>query len=99
MSGKFYITANGYNSYELLDADASFIFKIAKIVTEKFHFTHANPAVGIEQAFMDFVKDGIRITLGWDTWSGCFVMAHDHLGNKYIEEIGNYLDEHPILDK
>ena len=92
--GKIYKTAKGYNSYEILDADALFIFKMATVITEKFHFTHANPAIGPDQVFMDFVKDGVRITIGWDIWSGCFVMAHDKVGDQYVEEIGNYLDDH-----
>lgn len=94
LEGKVNKTFEGYNSYEIEDADTSFIFKIATVVTEKFQFTHANPIIGLEQVFMDFVKDGVKITIGWDIWSGCFVMAHDKAGDKFIEEIGNYLNAH-----
>ncbi|CAN7762113.1 hypothetical protein [Paenibacillus sp. LjRoot56] len=98
LQGKINKTSKGYNSYEIFDADASFILKIATVVTEKFNFTHTNPIIGLEQVFMDFDKDGIKITIGWDIWSGCFVMAHDKLGDKCIVEIGNYLDERYIND-
>jgi hypothetical protein len=77
--------------------DTLFIFKIATVVTEKFQFTHSNPIIGLDQFFIDFVKGGVKITIGWDIWSGCFVMAHDMAGDKYIVEIGNYLDEHLSL--
>lgn len=94
LEGKIYKTSNGYNSYEIEYADSIFIFKIAAVVTKKFQFIHVNPVIGLEQVFMDFVKDGVKITVGWDIWSGCFVMARDKVGDKYIEEIGNYLDTH-----
>ncbi|MEW9702874.1 hypothetical protein [Paenibacillus sp. SI8] len=98
LNGKINKTSNGYNSYEIIDADASFILKIATVVTEKFEFTRTNPIIGLEQVFMDFDKDGIKITTGWDIWSGCFVMTHDKLGDKCIEEIGNYLEKTYIND-
>jgi hypothetical protein len=94
LKGKFYKTSEGFNSYEVVYADSTFVIKIVTVITEKFHFTHANPVIGLEQVFMDFEKDKVKITVGWDIWSGCFVMAHDNLGDKYIEEIGNFLDEH-----
>lgn len=97
LQGKMHKTFKGYNSYEIFDADASFIYKIATVVTEKFHFALINSITGFEEVFMDFEKGGIMITLGWDIWSGCFVMAHDNAGDKYIEELGKYLDTHLTL--
>ncbi|MFM9278879.1 hypothetical protein [Paenibacillus jiagnxiensis] len=99
LQGKMHKTFKGYNSYEIVDADTSFIYKLATIVTEKFHFTHINSITGPEQVFMDFEKGGNMITLGWDIWSGCFVMAHDNAGDKYIEELGKYLDTLPCFAK
>jgi len=38
------------------------------------------------------MKDDVKITVGWDNWSGCYIMDHDPAGEKYIQEIGKYLD-------
>ncbi|NQX57944.1 hypothetical protein [Paenibacillus qinlingensis] len=97
LQGKHIKTSKGYNSYEIYDADLSHVHKIAAIVTERFRFIHGTPVIGLEQVFLEFVKDGVNITIGWDIWSGCFVMAHDSVGDKYIEVIGNYLDAHLTL--
>ncbi|WP_144028399.1 hypothetical protein [Paenibacillus ferrarius] len=92
LKGKFYKTSKGYDSYEIFDVEASFIFKIAIVVVEVFQFTHADPLIGFEQVFMDLVKDEVTITIGWDIWSGCFVTANDPKGGAWILQIGNYLD-------
>ncbi len=89
----FFKTAKGYNSYEINDADPTFIYKIATVIVDVFKFTHLKPIIGLEQVFIDFVKEEIKITVGWDIWSGCFVMAYDKAGDGYILEIGRYLNE------
>ncbi len=35
--------------------------------------------------------DGIRITVGWDIWSGAFIMAWNRGGDGIIKEIESFL--------
>lgn len=87
-------TFKGFNCYEIEDADANYIFKLAVLVTEKFQFTQEQTIIVLEQMFIDAVKDDVMITIGWDVWSGCFLMAYDKAGDIHVQEIGSYLDEH-----
>ncbi|MBA7696847.1 hypothetical protein ES703_105499 [subsurface metagenome] len=36
--------------------------------------------------------------IGWDIWSGLFVMAIDEKGNKAVREIGEFLRTQEIKD-
>jgi len=92
LKGEFFKTFAGYDSYEIFDADASVNLKVADVIVDVFHFTHAKPVIGLEQALIELMKDDVKITVSWDNWSGCYIMAHDPAGEKYIQEIGKYLD-------
>jgi hypothetical protein len=48
LMGKFHKTSNGYESYEILDADSSFTLKVATVIVEEFHFTPTNPIIGLD---------------------------------------------------
>jgi len=93
MKGKFYVTAKGYKSYEIFEADETFIFKIADILVDKLEFKkEAVPIIGLDGCYMDFFKNHIVITVGWDNWSGCFAMSNCCEGERYIIELGKYVD-------
>lgn len=44
-----------------------------------------------DSAAFELKVDGIRITMGYDIWSGVFIMAWDNAGDKIIEEIESFL--------
>lgn len=44
-----------------------------------------------DSAAFELRIDEIRITIGYDIWSGAFIMAWDSSGNKIIEEIESFL--------
>jgi len=92
MKGTLHLTSNGLASYEVLDAEYSTVLEIATILENKFTFIPTSHIVGTEQTYMEFQKEGINVTLGWDIWCGCFLMAHEHSGNPYIQHIGTYLN-------
>ncbi len=93
MKGKLYLASNGFNTYDIFEADQTFIFKIADILVDKFGFNGtAGPFIGLGGCYLEVYKNHIRITVGWDNWSGCFSMAYCEQGNNYIKELGNYLD-------
>jgi len=43
LKGEFFKTFAGYDSYEIFDADASVNLKVADVIVDVFHFTHAKP--------------------------------------------------------
>ena len=44
-------------------------------------------SVGVE-----ILIDGVRLTVGWDNWSGIFIMAWDDDGDKIVMEIAEFFD-------
>lgn len=44
-----------------------------------------------DSAVFELRIDGIRITMGYDIWSGAFIMAWDNAGDKIIQEIESFL--------
>lgn len=90
-----YLTAQGFKSFEVFKADETFIFKMADILIEKLKFTgNLTPLNGLDGCYMDFYKDRIRITVGWDNWSGCFAMARCQDGDSYIIKLAEHLEEY-----
>lgn len=53
----------------------------------KFGLDIALSAVGFE-----IFIDGARITVGWDNWSGMFIMAWDEDGNVIVEELAQFFN-------
>lgn len=93
MEGKFCTTANGFKSYEIFDADENSIFNFADILEQEFQFTKFKvPVVGLDGIYWDFYKDEEMITLGWDNWSGIFIMSNSELGDLLVTQIGNYIN-------
>lgn len=85
-------TAHGRTSYEI-DADSGFLFKLATVLVSQFGFqAEGKPLDGIDVIYWDFTRGGVRLTAGWDVWSGCFVFATAPSGDTIVQEIGHYLD-------
>lgn len=38
-------------------------------------------------AAIELLVDGVRLTLGWDIWSGVFIMAWDDDGDRILENV------------
>ena len=88
MNGKIYKTAEGFNSYEISEADEKYIFTLADILIKQLGFTtDTTPISGLDGVYWDFLKEDVKLTVGWDIWSGAFVMAYCLSGNKHIETI------------
>lgn len=37
--------------------------------------------------------DGAKLTVGWDNWSGLFIMAWDVDGDRIVQEIKGYMKQ------
>ena len=92
MDGKMFKTASGFNSYEIYDAENDHIFIFADVLTKKFGFQmNTAPMVGLDGVYWDASKLGVKLTAGWDVWSGAFIFAHCPKGDEYVKEIAEYL--------
>ena len=94
LTGVLYKTPHERSSYEIYEADLGFLFKIVNVLEARFGFAAVTlPVDGIDCLYWDFARAEIRLTVGWDIWSGCFVFADSEAGDEVVEEIGQYLDQ------
>lgn len=99
LNGKFYKTAKGNETYDIEHAEAEHIFPVATIIQKTFGFKPLQlPIFGLDSAHLELIKEDIKIMIGWDIWSGLFVMAIDEKGNKAVREIGEFLRTQEIKD-
>jgi len=94
VSGKFHKTAKGHLSYDIEGLEAYEVFPIATALQDKFGFrTGKLPGLDPDALYIELIRDSVVILVGWDIWSGLFVMAMEESGDPVIQEIGQYLDE------
>ena len=88
MDGKLRKLKNGLYSYEILEADQNHIFIFADVLEKQFNFRMANaPMAGLDGVYWEASNGSVKLTVGWDIWSGAFVMADCLIGNEYIEKL------------
>ena len=93
LAGSLYKTADGRQSYEIYLATSEFIFVAAKILHEQFGFSKCHePFVGLDEVITDCEREGIKLLLGWDIWSGIYLMAASEAGDAIVSEVGLYLN-------
>lgn len=94
MIGQFHRTASGRTSYEIYEAEGEFVFHVVQILKDRFGFSTRLPIFWLDEVYVDCKKESLKatVTVGWDEWSGCFVMANNQAGDEVVREIGGYLD-------
>ena len=93
LEGFFCKAANGHQGYEIYKATPDFIFVAAKILHERFGFSKARkPVDGFDHIITDCAKGEVNLLLGWDNWSGFYLMTDSDLGDPVVIEVGNYFD-------
>ncbi|WP_238860257.1 hypothetical protein [Clostridium sp. YIM B02569] len=50
-----------------------------------------------DDIYNDLIIDGIKINLGFDNWSGVFIMAWDERGNELVKEIAEMIQRDKFL--
>ncbi len=48
--------------------------------------------IGLSLVGVDILVDGSLLTVGWDNWSGVFIMASDAAGDAILKELESYLN-------
>lgn len=86
--GEFFETDDGHLSYELEDLEAAMVFPVASRIQRRFGFAPTKPqAFEPEAELIDLIRDGVLIAVGWNDWSGLYVMATDAAGDAWLKEI------------
>ncbi len=94
VTGKFHKTAKGHLTYDIEELEAYQVFPIAIALQDMFGFkTGKLPGLDPDALYIELIRDSVKILVGWDIWSGLFVMAMEESGDPVIQEIGQYLDE------
>ena len=85
LRGKWYKLTNGYDSYDFFEAESYLIFRLAVLLEQRFHFAPPQtlPIPFFEGAYIDYEQ----LSLGWDIWSGLFLMATSEEGNQVLHRI------------
>lgn len=100
LEGKFHQTANGRTSYEIFHATPEILLPISQILVNEFGCTRPNiPITGIDSIITECDKDGIKLHLGWDNWSGFYLFADSHAGDEFVDKIGFHLNKLLKTDK
>ena len=90
MAWKLYRISSGHLSLDNDELESDKIFEVLSVLERNLE---NNPEFGGKlgitpsAAAVELLVNGARITLGWDNWSGLFIMAWDSDGDLIIENI------------
>ena len=85
--------ANGRKSCDNSDLESSDIFPTLSILEKNFVINYdENPGIGLNIGGFDLRINGERVTMGWDNWSGIFIMSSEPSGDVVIEKIYKFLE-------
>ncbi len=86
--GKLQTISSGFLSYDFFDAKADSIYEIGTSLTNHFGFKEqGTPSIG-----WDFCNNDVKLTVGWDIWSGCFIMSPCKKGDTFIIQYQSYIE-------
>lgn len=85
--------ASGRKSCDNSDLESSDIFPTLSILEKNFVINYdENPGIGLNIVGFDLRINGERVTMGWDNWSGIFIMSSEPSGDVVIEKIYKFLE-------
>ena len=85
--------ANGRQCYEIFRASPRLIIKAGEILHDRFGFDPiVKPVIGADSVITACTKGDLTLHLGWDNWSGFYVLAGSLAGDGAVDEFGDYLD-------
>ncbi len=85
--------ANGKRTCDNEDKTAEDIFEVIKLLEKNFTVKYDDKcAAGLDGGYFSAMINSKKITIGWDIWSGVFIMSEDESGNDLIEDVFQYLN-------
>lgn len=85
---------NGEFSCENIAINSDELMDILNLLGKEFDVDYNNrSAAGFDGVYIDVKINGYSVTVGWDVWSGVFIMSNDVSGNDTIKQIYSLLSE------
>ncbi|MDE6726909.1 MAG: hypothetical protein K2J80_03085 [Oscillospiraceae bacterium] len=88
MPWKLHTISSGYCSLDNEELDPDFLPQVFKALKRKLGARMSfggRLGLDLSAAAAELSIDGARITVGWDNWSGAFIMAWDSKGDRIIK--------------
>lgn len=96
MAWKLYQTSSKHASLENSRLEPDSIPEILDMLRKRFgDRLRIGPGFGfgLDSSAGDIFLNGVRLTVGWDIWSGLFIMAWDDRGDPLVREIAEIIIE------
>ncbi|MCI8527146.1 MAG: hypothetical protein HFF17_14840 [Oscillospiraceae bacterium] len=96
MAWKICKISSGHNSLENFELDADSVWEVLHQLKDIFQdriSTGEKAGVGLSTLGVDIRVDSVRLTVGWDNWSGVFIMAWDVAGDNIIQEVQSRISQ------
>jgi hypothetical protein len=93
MLGQFLHTAAGTLSYEIYEANDTLVYTIVSVIEKRYGFMALLPVFSMDEIYINCHRDEVMLMVGWDEWSGCFIMAASPAGDSVVREIGQYMED------
>lgn len=90
MAWKLYRISSGHLSLDNDELESDKIFEVLSVLERNLRNSpEFGGKLGItpSAAAVELLIDEARITLGWDNWSGVFIMAWDENGDRIVENL------------
>ncbi len=101
MGWVMYKTHKGLNTYENESLAPKDAFEVLRYIKNKFGKRLKSGKefwdIVTDDIYNDLIIDGIKINLGFDNWSGVFIMAWDERGNELVKEIAEMIQRDKFL--
>ena len=95
MAWKLYNISSGHYSIDNFELEAGDILAVLQKLQGYFRdrlVLATQAGVGLSLAGVDILVDENRLTVGWDNWSGVFIMAWDTAGDGILRELEGCLN-------
>lgn len=93
--GRLFRCANGHLSFEIEEAAPDKVMEWVGLLASQFQFQSEMPAFGLDEIICEGRVGETKLAVGYDHWSGCYVMAFDDEGDALIGRIAEFLASPP----
>ncbi len=87
-AGRFFLSANGRLSFEMESRPAESIFPLLSFLEERFGLKTGFPIFGLDAVYTEGSAGAVKIVVGYDNWSGCFIQSFDEAGDRLVRTMG-----------